>query len=208
MYASLSRQPQEARPKVQTPLLVPTPASKIQARRRFHALALMLVALWLLPLHSGLAQLAEYRLSTGDTVRIDVFGEPDLSLTARIDDQGSIAYPLLGDLRVEGLTSSGLERLVTERLKGPYLVDPKVSVSIEEYREFYVMGQVNRPGGYPYSPGLTVRKAISVAGGFTDLAARRKLFVVTERSPEQERRVTPQTTIGPGDTLIVKESFF
>ncbi len=169
---------------------------------------LVLIALWLCPLQTTFAELAEYRLSSGDTVRVDVFGEPDLSLSARVSERGSIAYPLLGDLHVGGLTSSGLERLVTDRLKGPYLVDPRVSVSIEQYREFFVMGQVNRPGGYPFVPGLTVRKAISIAGGFTDLAARRKLFVVTERSPGQERRVTQQTTIGPGDTLIIKESFF
>ena len=151
---------------------------------------------------------AEYRLNAGDRVRIAVFEEPELSVTARIDGRGAISYPLLGELKVAGLTSDGLERLIADRLRGPYLVDPKVSVSIEEYREFFIMGQVNRPGGYPYVPGLTVRRAISIAGGFTDIAARRKLFLITEQAPQQERRVPATAAVGPGDTVVVKESLF
>lgn len=169
---------------------------------------LALLVLLLLPLHSTLGQITEYRLSSGDTVRVAVFGEPDLTVTARVSERGSIAYPLLGELYVEGMTSRELERDVSDRLRGPYLVDPNVTVSIEQYREFFVTGQVNRPGAYPYVPGLTVRKAITIAGGFTDLAARRKLFLVTESNPGRERKVPPEQKIGPGDTLIVKESFF
>lgn len=150
----------------------------------------------------------DYRLSAGDRVRIVVFGEPDLSVTARVDGRGAISFPLLGELSVAGLSSDGLEQLITQRLKGPYLVDPRVSVSIEEYREFFIMGQVNRPGSYPYAPGMTVRRAISIAGGFTDIAARRRLFLISESAPAQERRVQPTDPVGPGDTVVVKESFF
>jgi polysaccharide export outer membrane protein len=150
----------------------------------------------------------EYRLSAGDRIRIAVFGEPELSVTARIDGSGAISYPLLGELAVTGLTSEALERLIADRLRGPYLVDPRVTVSIEEYREFFIMGQVNRPGSYPYVPGLTVRRAISIAGGFTDIAARGKLFLISEQSPQQERRVQPDAPVGPGDTVVVKESLF
>jgi polysaccharide export outer membrane protein len=125
-----------------------------------------------------------------------------------VSDRGSISYPLLGELRVEGLTPIELERLITSRLKGPYLVDPKVTVSIEEYREFFVMGQVNRPGGYPFIPGLTVRKAISLAGGFTERAARSKIYVVNDSAPSAERRVDQQDSVSAGDTIVVKESFF
>jgi polysaccharide export outer membrane protein len=173
-----------------------------------HALVILLLALLSAVPPAGAQGVDAYRLSAGDQVRIAVFGEPDLTLTLRIDGSGAISYPLLGELRVEGLTSDGLERLVTERLKGPYLVDPRVSVSIEQYREFFILGQVNRPGSYPYLPGLTVRKAISIAGGFTEIAARGKLYLIAEEAPQHERRVRPTTAVGPGDTVVVRESLF
>lgn len=156
----------------------------------------------------GADDLQGYRLSAGDKVRIAVFGEDDLTVTGQVSARGTISYPLLGEVRVTGLTPGELEDLITTRLRGPYLIDPRVSVSIEAYREFFVMGQVNRPGSYPYLPGLTVRKAISVAGGFTERASRSKLFVVSESAPANERKVGTDDPIGPGDTVIVKESFF
>ena len=152
--------------------------------------------------------LAGYKLSSGDKVKIAVFGETDLSVTERVSDRGTISYPLLGELKVAGISPEELERQITSRLRGPYLVDPKVTVSIEQYREFFVMGQVNRPGSYPYAPGLTVRKAISIAGGFTERASRGKIFIASEKSTQDERKVGENDIIGPGDTVIVKESFF
>lgn len=151
---------------------------------------------------------ADYRLGSGDRVRVSVFGEADLSISERVSDQGTIAYPLLGELAVGGLTPTELAGLVTERLKGPYLVDPNVTVTIEEYRQFFVGGQVNRPGGYTYAPGLTVGKAVSIAGGFTERASRGKLYLVPEGQPGGERRVGEDAAVGPGDTLVVRESFF
>jgi protein involved in polysaccharide export with SLBB domain len=149
-----------------------------------------------------------FALGTGDKVRIAVFGEPDLSVSEWVSARGTIPYPLLGELQVLGLTPSDLEHRIASRLKGPYLVDPKVTVSVDEYRPFFVMGQVNRPGSYPYSPGMTVRKAISFAGGFTDRASRGKIFLSSEQAPQEERRVDESDAIGPGDTVIVKGSFF
>jgi polysaccharide export outer membrane protein len=160
----------------------------------------------------GAARAAEppagHRLGTGDKVRIVVFGEPELSVSEWVGERGTIPYPLLGDLEVGGLTPSDLERLIVGRLKGPYLVDPKVTVSVDAYREFLVMGQVNRPGSYPYAPGLTVRKAISMAGGFTERASRGKIYLVSEQAPQDERRVGENDPMGPGDTVVVKESLF
>lgn len=152
--------------------------------------------------------LAGYRLSAGDKVRIAVFGEDDLTVSERVSDRGTISYPLLGELRVAGMTPAELETTVADRLRGPYLVNPRVRVSIEEYREFFVMGQVNRPGSYAYLPGLSVRKAISIAGGFTERASRNKVFVVSEQAPQDERRVKQDDDVMPGDTIVVKESFF
>jgi polysaccharide biosynthesis/export protein VpsN len=176
---------------------------------RFLVLFLLGVAFALGPAQAGAADsLPGYQLSAGDKVRIAVFGEPDLSVSERVSDRGTISYPLLGELKAAGLSASDLERLITSRLKGPYLVDPKVTVSVDEYREFFVMGQVNRPGSYPYAPGLTVRKAISIAGGFTERASRGKIFVVSEKGPQEEHKVGESDAIGPGDTVVVKESFF
>jgi polysaccharide biosynthesis/export protein VpsN len=156
----------------------------------------------------GSDALQGYRLSAGDKVRIAVFGEDDLTVTSRVSARGTISFPLLGELKVADLTPGDLEELVASRLRGPYLVDPRVSVSIEEYRQFFVMGQVNRPGSYAYLPGLTVRKAVSIAGGYTERASRSKIFVVTEGNSRQERKVGQDDPLGPGDTIIVKESFF
>ncbi len=149
-----------------------------------------------------------YRLSAGDKVRIAVFGEDDLTVTNQVSARGTISFPLIGELKVADLTPGDLEDLVASRLRGPYLVDPRVSVSIEEYRQFFVMGQVNRPGSYAYLPGLTVRKAVSIAGGYTERASRSKIFVVSEGDSRQERKVSQDDPLGPGDTIIVKESFF
>jgi polysaccharide biosynthesis/export protein VpsN len=149
-----------------------------------------------------------YTLGAGDKVRIAVFGEPDLSVSEWVGAGGTIPYPLLGELQVLGLTPSDLERLITGRLKGPYLIDPKLTVSVDEYRPFFVMGQVNRPGSYAYSPGMTARKAISFAGGYTERASRGKIFLSPEDAPQEERKVDENDSIGPGDTVIVKGSFF
>jgi len=157
---------------------------------------------------NGSDELQGYRLSAGDKVRIAVFGEDDLTVTSQVSARGTISFPLLGELKVADLTPGDLEDLVAARLRGPYLVDPRVSVSIEEYRQFFVMGQVNKPGSYAYLPGLTVRKAVSIAGGYTERASRSKIFVVAEGDSRQERKVGQDDPLGPGDTIIVKESFF
>ncbi len=151
---------------------------------------------------------SETTLGAGDKVHIAVFGEPDLSVIEWISDRGTIRYPLLGEIKVLGLTPSDLEQLITGRLAGPYLIDPKVTVSVDEYRPFFVMGQVNRPGSYAYSPGMTVRKAISFAGGFTERASRGKIVLLPEETPQEERKVDENDFVGPGDTVIVKGSFF
>lgn len=149
-----------------------------------------------------------YRFGSGDKVRIAVFGEQEFSVSEWVSDRGTIVYPLLGELQVLGLTPSDLEHLITSRLRGPYLVDPTVTVSVDEYRPFFVMGQVNRPGSYAYTPGTTVRKAISFAGGFTERASRGKIFLLSEQAPQEERKVDENDAIGPGDTVVVKGSFF
>jgi len=146
-----------------------------------------------------------YRLATGDRVAISVYGEDDLSIDTYVSDRGTISYPFLGEVRVSGLTIGGLEELITRKLKGDYLINPRVSVRIMEYRKFFVNGQVKSPGGYPYHPGITVRQAVSLAGGFTERASRKKITVVRGNI---SNRVQLNDAVRPGDTITVEESFF
>jgi polysaccharide export outer membrane protein len=151
-----------------------------------------------------------YRLGAGDRVAIAVFGEPDLSLDTRIGDSGRVAYPFIGEVVVAGRTPVEVEQAIADALRGDWLVDPKVSVSIVEYRPFFVNGQVRNPGGYPYQPGMTVRKAVSTAGGFTERASQRGITLIPEgqRDRGKGRAVGLDDPVGPGDILTVDESFF
>jgi len=159
---------------------------------------------------------SDYRLGPGDYISISVYGEDDLSINVRIGSSGSISYPFLGDIEVQGLSAKQLEKKITSGLKGPYLVDPNITVSMLEYRPFYVNGEVKRPGSYPFQPGLTVERAISIAGGFTDRASRTKLSVErdsvylddVEDNKRIKRTVKLQDAVMPGDVLSVEQSFF
>jgi len=155
-------------------------------------------------------QLSIYKLGSGDTISIRVLGEDDLKRErVRLSDAGTVSFPVLGEIKVKGMTVGGLEEYVTKGLKGRYLINPQVTVSIEEYRNFFVNGQVEKPGGYPFSPGLTVRKAISIAGGFKERASREKINVIRDDDATQTaKRVDMNATILPGDILTVEESFF
>jgi polysaccharide biosynthesis/export protein VpsN len=152
----------------------------------------------------------DYRLGAGDEISVLVFGEPDLSLTAKIGDNGRIAYPFLGELSVAGASLAELERTLAERLAGDYLVDPKVTVSVVQYRPFFVNGQVRSPGSYPWQPGMSVRKAISLAGGLTERASERKITLIAEgrKGQGKGRPVKLDDALGPGDILTIDESFF
>src|SRR6266404_5692905 len=119
-----------------------------------------------------------YRLGPGDRIIIKVFGEEDLSMDVRLNDTGRLNYPFLGELVVQGLTVAKLEQLITRGLKGSYLRDPTVTVLIAEYRPFFVNGEVQKPGGFPYQPKLTVEQAIALGGGFTQRASHSRIEVI------------------------------
>ncbi len=151
-----------------------------------------------------------YKLGAGDQLSIQVFGEPDLSFDeVRLTDAGTFSYPFLGEIRAKGLTSSEVEWLITRGLKGDYLIDPKVTVRILEYRPFFVNGEVKRPGGYPFKAGLTLRKAIALAGGFTERASRNKMHIIRDADRTNEPiKATLDSNVYPGDIITVDESFF
>jgi polysaccharide export outer membrane protein len=151
-----------------------------------------------------------YKLGSGDALSIRVFGEEDLSIEEiRLGGTGSFSYPFLGEIRVRGLTAIEVENLITRGLTGDYLIDPKVTVSIIEYRPFFVNGEVKNPGGYPFKPGLTLRKAIALAGGLTERASRNKFSVIRDDNPSRVPvRLKYESPIFPGDIVTIDESFF
>ncbi len=154
--------------------------------------------------------LSIYKLAAGDVITIRVFGEDDLSREKiRLSDAGTIPYPVLGEVKALGLTIGEIERTITKGLDGRYLINPRVSVTIEEYRPFYINGMVERPGGYPFQPGLTVLKAASLAGGFKERASFNKISIIRENDPKnQPQKVDINTQVNPGDTIYIEESFF
>lgn len=153
----------------------------------------------------------DYILGQGDTVAIQVFDEPDLTLTTAVGASGSINYSYLGDVRVAGKSPLQLEQHIAGLLKNGYLVNPSVNVTVVEYRPFYINGEVRSPGGYPYQPGLTLDKAIALAGGLTDRASTRKMFVNRAdggSSTGEGERLGLNSRIGPGDIITINEGFF
>lgn len=152
---------------------------------------------------------SDYKLGPGDRLSITVFNEKELSVEAKLTDAGTLSYPLLGEIRAQGMTIGKLQELLTQQLKSGYLVNPQVYVTILEYRQFFVNGEVNKPGGFAFQPGLTVRKAISLAGGFTPRASYTKIFIIHEDDPlGRARPATLDTLLRPGDILTIEQSFF
>lgn len=153
--------------------------------------------------------LSGYRLGVGDRLRIDVYGEPDLSLEASVDPTGRFSYPLLGSVEALGKTARELQTRLTLGLAAGYLINPDVRVTVIHYRPFYVIGQVRRAGAYPYVTGLTVEKALALAGGLTNIASTRRIYILREDAPTTERqRASMDSQVLPGDTLLVEESLF
>ena len=153
---------------------------------------------------------AQYRLASGDVIRIVVFGEKELSIDeTRLTDAGTFSYPFIGEVRANGRTARELEQLLTDKLKGDYLVDPRVTVSVLKYREFFISGEVKSPGGYPYQPGLTLRRAVALAGGLTERASERRITIIRDRDPERKpQKATLDTELEPGDTITIDQGFF
>ncbi len=152
---------------------------------------------------------ADYLLGAGDKILISVYGEPDLTIKVKINKSGFITFPFLEDIKVIGLSSKTLEQTIRNGLLGDYLIDPQVTVSIVEYRPFFIHGQVNRPGGYPYQDDLTLDKAIALAGGLASRASKtawKITRIVDGKSVVIDGKV--MTVIKPDDIIEIEQSFF
>jgi protein involved in polysaccharide export with SLBB domain len=154
-------------------------------------------------------QREEYRLGTGDHLRVDVFGEPDLSGESDVDSTGAIPLKLGGRIDARGKTGRELEQAIEHRLAEGYVKDPHVSVSVLTYRPFYVLGEVQKPGPYPYVAGMTVAHAIAIAGGYTYRASKRSMTVMHFGDPKAEQYAVQEANpILPGDLIRVPERLF
>ncbi|GGF67639.1 polysaccharide biosynthesis/export family protein [Alteromonas lipolytica] len=153
--------------------------------------------------------LQDYQLGADDVISVTVFDEPDLSLKeARISSTGTIAMPLIGQISVKGLSVADAERLIYNSYLGDYLKKPDITITIVEYRQFYVNGEVEKPGGYSYREGMTVQRAITLAGGFTERASRSKIRLTREGASNGPIDAVMSTPVQPGDVITVEESFF
>ncbi len=154
-------------------------------------------------------QQAMLPLAAGDRIRVTVYGEDRISGEYQIDPNGMISLPLAGTVTAAGLTKPALETVLAEKLKGSYLRNPKVTVDVVTFRPFYVLGEVQKPGEYPFRSGLNVLSAIAIAGGVTYRANASKVYIQRFGSTElTEYAQSPTVAVMPGDVVRVPERYF
>jgi len=168
-------------------------------------MALVLLAVGTAPAEDAKA----YTLGAGDKVRITVYNEPDLSGEFEVSGQGLVSVPLLGQVQVIGKTTGEVQALLTQKYGKDYLVNPSVTVEVMNYRPFFIIGEVNHPGSYPYVSGMTVINAVALAGGYTPRANHEGIKIKhSNESTEQERDGKEDSVVLPGDVIEVAERFF
>ena len=150
-----------------------------------------------------------YVLSTGDKLRIIVFGQDSLSNIYQVDASGRITMPLIGPIAVAGMSTASATGAIEGRLRAGYIREPKVTVEVDTYRPFFILGEVTTSGQFPFVNGMTAQTAVAIAGGFTP-RAQRGYADVTRRTPQGVRTVEVPINypLRPGDTVVIKERWF
>lgn len=152
---------------------------------------------------------APYQLDAGDRLRVQVFGQEGLTNSYIVDAAGNISMTLIGSVPVRGLTTSQVSAAIAGRLRGGYIRNPHVSVEVEVYRPFFILGEVNAPGQYPYVPNMTAEAAVAIAGGFAPRANKRDIVLARNFNGQVIRQsVPPDFPLRPGDTITVSERWF
>jgi polysaccharide export outer membrane protein len=152
---------------------------------------------------------AGYRLDAGDKLRVVVYGQEGLTNTYTLDAAGSITMPLIGQVPARGRSPAALAAEISAKLRNGFIREPSVAVEIESYRPFFILGEVQAPGQYPYVPNMTVESAIAIAGGFSPRARRDLVTLTHTDSSGVARYVVPLgTALGPGDTVQIGERWF
>lgn len=158
---------------------------------------------------SGLTGALGYRLGPNDRVRITVFGEDRLSGEFVLDGEGLVSLPLIGTIRARNATTDELSQAVRDALAGRFILNPRVAVEVTSYRPFFILGEVNEPGEYPFSSGLTVLGAVALAKGFTVRANEGVAEISRVGSTRAFRaRITPSTAVNPGDVITIPQRWF
>jgi polysaccharide biosynthesis/export protein len=152
---------------------------------------------------------ARYPLSAGDKLRVIVFGQDNLSNIYAVDGAGKIAMPLIGTVQVGGQTTGQAARAIEAKLAAGFVREPHVTVEVDTYRPFYILGEVTTSGQYPFVNGMTVETAVAIAAGFGPRAARDYAVLTRDTGSGLVSGIVPMTySVRPGDTIVVKERFF
>ena len=150
-----------------------------------------------------------YMLDSGDRLRVTVFGQQNLSRIYPVDASGFISMPLIGAVKVRGMTTFQVEDRISSTLKRKYVKDPKVTAEVAAYRPFFILGEVRNAGQFPYVAGMTAQTAIAIAGGFTPRAKKSGVQLSRQINGAAFTRTVPiSVRIKPGDTITVQERFF
>ena len=150
-----------------------------------------------------------YSLDAGDRLRIVVFGQEGISNSYLVDAGGNVNMPLIGTVPARGTTPQQLAQIITTRLKQGFVREPHVTVEIEAYRPFFILGEVTNPGQYAYVANMTAETAIAIAGGFAPRANKSKVELTRNSSAQQVHGDVPLNyPLRPGDTIVVKERWF
>ncbi len=151
-----------------------------------------------------------YRLGPDDTVHIITFDEPQLTGYFRISQSGTLSFPLIGIVDATGQTPIQLAARIADQLRAQkFFRNPSVSAEVTIYRPIYIIGEVAKPGEYPYAPGMTVLSAVAVAGGFTYRAITDYASVIRREDDHVvEGRLSRRSTVAPGDVITIFERHF
>ena len=155
----------------------------------------------------GASARTAYRLGSGDKIKVTVFGHADMSGEFSVAGNGSVSLPFIGSVKAGGKTINELERIIVSRLTPDYLKNPRVSVEVLNFRPFDIIGEVAKPGSYPYRSGMTVINAIAMAGGFT-YRAKENAFRIKRSSSGVTEPAKRNTAVYPGDVIEVLERWF
>lgn len=149
-----------------------------------------------------------YRLGTGDKLKVTIYNNDKLSGDYPVGGDGKIALPMVGRLAVGGMTLDEVTDTLTRRLADGYFVSPQVTVDIAAYRPVYILGEVQKPGEYPYAENMTVYRLVAQAGGYTYRANKKKMRVKHDASQSDDDKIAEDAMILPGDTIIVSQRYF
>lgn len=150
-----------------------------------------------------------FRLSSGDKIKVATYGEETLTGDFEVSPAGTIAFPLIGEVKAAGLSVGQFQEAVQKALSDGYLKEPRVNAEVLGFRPFYILGEVSKPGTYPYTSGLTVLNAVATAGGYTYRADKKQVYIKRDgATTEVKSRLSPSITVAPGDTIRIGERFF